>query len=161
MERKTKANTKNAKNIKKYTSKEKKKIANLIKKLKNKEDMISIFKIIYEENKAITENNNGMYMFFHELCDETYEKIEQELKRIFRRNRPQYTNSDSESRKNKKYRPYVQDEFPSQNNMSPKLKFNNKEKNIMRMGAYMRNINRDNQVENVCEKFNLENLTDS
>ena len=65
-----------------YTYDEKVILSEKIRKITNKNNLINIIKIIYEDNKDIFENKNGIYMFFHKLSNQTYEKIENELKKI-------------------------------------------------------------------------------
>ena len=59
-----------------YPYDKKKRLAKKISTLKKKEDMVKILEIIYEDNKNITENQNGLFMFFHKLNDSTYHKID-------------------------------------------------------------------------------------
>jgi len=47
-----------------------------INKNKKKEYLLDIFKIITHYSKDYTDNNNGVFIFFHNLEDEAYEQIE-------------------------------------------------------------------------------------
>jgi hypothetical protein len=47
----------------------------IVSKIKKKEYLIKIFKIITQDNKDYTENNNGIFIFFHNLSDDTYYKL--------------------------------------------------------------------------------------
>jgi hypothetical protein len=157
-----------------YSHKKKEKLANKVSKIKRKKDLVNIFKIINGENDNVTENNNGLFLFFHNLQYETYIKLENYLNHM-----NNSSNSDNNSDNNnsysdelsfkKEYKPYSIDEFPSQRNFSPKLKYSNKEKNLIKRQRYDDNINNENNNNNnnnsnnsitYCD-FNVSNLTDS
>ena len=59
-----------------YSYDKKKRLAKKISTLKRKKDMVKILEIISEDNTNITENQNGLFMFFHKLNDATYHKID-------------------------------------------------------------------------------------
>lgn len=61
---------------KKYDYNKKMELVKKINKIKKKKYLLDIFKIILLYNKNYTENNNGVFVFFHNLDDEVYEKIE-------------------------------------------------------------------------------------
>ena len=66
---------------KKYSIEKKEKLVNKIKKLKNKEDFITIFNLIQEkEQKPIKEVGDSTMMYFHDLKSQTYEAIDNFLK---------------------------------------------------------------------------------
>ena len=141
----------------KYTRDQIKKLASKINKFTNKNDFIKIFEILKDEiGDSVTENNNGLFMFFHNLSDDTYEKIEKEVKRV---NKKKNYYTDSESISKKEYTPYMQDDFPTHKDLSPKFKYSNTEKNLIKRRHYNENVN--NTDDNVVyTKFNV-NLTDS
>ncbi len=68
-----------------YTHEQKEKLARRINKIKNKQKLIDILKIIQNDPSydGMTENNNGIFMLFHKLSNETYYKIEKYLKKNF------------------------------------------------------------------------------
>lgn len=138
---------------KKYTHEEKQKLADKISTIKRKKDLVKILDIMSKDKISVTENNNGLFMFFHKLEDKTYHEIEKYLEYI--KNRKVYSDSatsvgsaNSESYK-KEYVPYTNEEFPSQNGISPKLKFSNKEKNLIKRRRYDHTINSENQNDDV------------
>ena len=146
----------------KYTHDEKLKLAGKIKKIKKKEDMARILNIILEDNPKYMENKNGMFMFFHKLEPCTYAKIEKELRLINKKSKC-YTdsiNSESVSEK-KEYVPYIQDEFPSQQGMSPKLKFSNREKSLIKRRRYDKHINVDVSSDVLYTSFNVDSVSDT
>jgi hypothetical protein len=55
-----------------------------INKIKKKEYLINIFKIISENTDNYTENNNGIFIFFHNLDNEVYHKIENYVNLIYK-----------------------------------------------------------------------------
>jgi hypothetical protein len=55
-----------------------------INKIKKKEYLINIFKIILLYSKDYTENNNGVFVFFHNLDNDVYEKIEAYVNNIYK-----------------------------------------------------------------------------
>ena len=55
-----------------------------IEKIKKKEYLIDIFKIITSHTQDYSENNNGVFIFFHDLSDETYEKVDNYVNNIYR-----------------------------------------------------------------------------
>jgi RecG-like helicase len=121
--------------IKVYSYEEKILLSEKVKKIDNKQKLINIIKIIHDDGKEIYENKNGIYMFFHNLSNTTYTKIENIL--------PKNVNKNNTIEK-KEYIPYAKDDFPSQNKLCPKLKFSNREKNLIKRCRYDESINLDN-----------------
>jgi hypothetical protein len=69
----------------KYDHSKKMEIKKRIEKIKKKEYLIDIFKIITDEIKdAYTPNKNGIFLFFHNLSDETYEKVENYVNNVYK-----------------------------------------------------------------------------
>lgn len=69
---------------KNYDHNKKMELVKKINKIKKKEYLINIFKIILLHSKDYTENNNGVFVFFHNLEDEVYEKIENYVNKIYK-----------------------------------------------------------------------------
>jgi hypothetical protein len=63
----------------KFTHEQKKKLARKIEKVKSKQDILKIYKLISSEDARYNENSNGIFMFFHKLSDATYNKLDQFL----------------------------------------------------------------------------------
>ena len=55
-----------------------------ISKIKKKEYLLNIFKIIKTHSEDYNINNNGVYVFFHNLPDEVYEQIETYVNNIYK-----------------------------------------------------------------------------
>jgi len=136
-----------------YTFERKKRLAAKIAKLKKKEDLVQIVDIISEEIK-LSENQYGMFMVFNKLSDKTYEKIEQ-----FIASKKRTTNSETLSTEKKEYIPYAKDEFPEQEKLSPKYKYSNKERNIIKRQRYDDHLNNNNNV--IYKDFDANMLSDS
>lgn len=58
-----------------------------ISKIKKKEYLINIFKIIKIYSEDYNINNNGVFVFFHNLPDEVYERIETYVNNIYKLHR--------------------------------------------------------------------------
>lgn len=140
---------------KKYTHDKKKRLADKISKLKKKSDLVKIFEFIYEENQDVTENNNGVFMCFHNLSDETYMKIENYLNKEVKKRELINTfetldNDDkkeliSQSESNTQEDLYTNIE---KNSNSSKFKLSNKEKIIVKRIQY------DNTLSNEMKENN-------
>lgn len=135
-----------------FNYEKKKKLAEKISKIKKKDDLIKIFEIVYEENKHISENNNGLFMFFHNLSDKTYQTIEQYLKNLKKRRCDEAKIERDNCVEKKEYNSYTtitKDESPVRENLSPQLKYSNKEKNIIKRKKYDETLISDSAT---CEK---------
>ena len=142
---------------KQYTHDKKKALASKISSIKRKEDLVNIFKIIYEENKSYTENNYGLFLIFDKLSENAYNKIDKYLKLIDQRKVKSESNlSETASTEKREYHPYTEDEFPGQSGISPKLKFSNKEKNIIKRRLYDNTLNQQNQEGSLYYEFNTD-----
>jgi len=139
-----------------YSYEKKKRLADKISKLKRKEDMVKIFEIIYQDNKNITENQNELFMFFKTLNDSTYHKIDLYLRSSVKKRSPTDTTSES-------YSAYVKNEFPDQEKLNPKLKYSNREKNLIKRQRYDNHINDEHNNENgvVYQNFDGNIMSDS
>ena len=51
-------------------------LKNKIEKIKKKSNLVKIFMIINEEDKGYVKNNNGIFMYIHDLEDKTYKKLD-------------------------------------------------------------------------------------
>ena len=120
---------------------DKKDLANRIQKIKRKKYLKKIMKIIIKNNEKYLENNNGVYMFFHNLKNETYSELEICLKSIEKKikNKSNLTNESPLS--DTKYKPYIEknNNILNQSNI---LRLSNTEKNLIKRKAY------DKKIEN-------------
>jgi hypothetical protein len=67
-----------------YDHNKKMELVKKINKIKKKEYLVNIFKIILLHSKDYTENNNGVFVFFHNLEDEVYKQIESYVNKIYK-----------------------------------------------------------------------------
>ena len=51
-------------------------LKNKIEKIKKKSNLVKIFMIINEEETGYVENNNGIFMYIHDLKEITYNKLD-------------------------------------------------------------------------------------
>jgi len=126
----------------KYTHNDKKRLADKISTIKKKEYLFRILNIIKDETNSITSNNNGLFMYFHNLSDITYDKISD----IIEEYDSEYDCLDKEYKifvTKASYKPYSTDDLPSQTTMSPKLKYSNKERNLLKRKHYDSRISSD------------------
>ncbi len=120
-----------------FSHEKKKRLAEKISKLKRKEDMVRITEIIYEDNKEITENQNGIFMMFHKLKPKTYQRIEEYIESLSKKSCDEYiTSSESNVFDKKEFVSYSKTDFPGQENLVSKLKYSNKEKNMIKRQRY-------------------------
>jgi len=141
--------------VKKYTRDRKERMVAKINKLTKKEHFIKVFKIIQEnENKPTKEIGDSMMMFFHDLKNETYEEIDKFLKTVQKKEKKNDIITDD-------YKPYSNDEFPHNKDISPKLKYSNKEKNLIKRKRYDQNLMEENGSDVVYCKFNVETITET
>jgi len=85
----------NPKNKEKYDHDKKLEFVKKINKIKKKEYLINIFKIITRDNNEYTENNNGIFIFFHNLSDDIYDKVDTYINYIYKIHRCN-NNTDSQ-----------------------------------------------------------------
>lgn len=70
--------------ISKYDHAKKLELVRKINKIKKKEYLYNIFKMITSNSKDYTENTNGVFIFFHNLEDEVYDKVETYVNNIYK-----------------------------------------------------------------------------
>lgn len=139
-----------------YSFEELEKMVDKISKIRKKKYLEGIRDIIIDNNPEIkiTENANGLFFHFHNLTNETYSKINNLLKKISR-----VKSSDSDHLSSE-YIPYSNDEFLFSSDN--RLKYSNKEKNIIKRKIYdkeLNNINSDSeQASRVLVKTENSNI---
>ncbi len=125
--------------ISKYDHNKKLELANKINKIKKKDYLVNIFKIIASGSKDFTENTNGVFVFFHNLDDETYEKVETYVNHIYKLHRKKHSVKNilsselSDSIIN--YSDTIESELP-ETDLDANKELSNKEKMIMRRKKY-------------------------
>ncbi len=125
--------------ISKYDHNKKLELANKINKIKKKDYLVNIFKIIASGSKDFTENTNGVFVFFHNLDDETYEKVETYVNHIYKLHKKKHSVKNilsselSDSIIN--YSDTIESELP-ETDLDANKELSNKEKMIMRRKKY-------------------------
>lgn len=117
-----------------YTHKQKKVLANKISQIESVTDIAVICQIIkndgsFDYKKSVTQNNNGIFMYFHNLEDETYNNLEKYIIGITK-------TSEYSSEDRKCYTPYNYDEFELSPSDGKKMKYSNKEKSLLKRQRY-------------------------
>ena len=122
-----------------YTHEQKEKLARRISKIKNKQKLIDILKIIQKDPSynGITENNNGIFLLFHKMTNDTYSKIEKYIKKNI-------INCTSEEPMTESHL-NLTDDFSAVNDFDldhqSKFKYSNKEKCIIKRKLYDNALN--------------------
>lgn len=115
--------------MKQYSHEQKKQLAERISKIKKKEVLIKVGEIIKNDNQSITENSNGLFIFFNKISDSACQQIETLL------NDTKKVRSSNDSSSELDYTTYSQSEFTDS-----EAKYSNKEKNLIkkqRHGEYL------------------------
>lgn len=108
----------NCKKNRKYDSKYRKKVAEKFNKIKDKEILFELYKIIRKDLKnKISKNNNGVFFDMNKLTDDCIEKISDILDKNI-----DYTTSEIKL----SYNPYSSQNYNSEDGLS------NKDKNILK-----------------------------
>lgn len=132
-----------------YTLERKKKLAKELQEIKSKKFLVDVFHAIKSDSPEVSENSNGLFLMFESLSDDTYEKLEKMLdkrrKKLRKRSDSASASATMGDSENKTYRPYYHDEFPSERNMSPRIRFNNKEKALLKRKQYDKEIGDDEE----------------
>lgn len=128
-----------------FSFEQKKKLLEKIHKIKNKIDLVKVFKIIIENNgETYSHNNNGIFMVFDKLSCSTYNELEKLVDSIINNNQPKQTLKQE-------YVPYAKDEITEQ--MGGKHKFSNKERALIKRNAYEGLINSDKSSDVIYTDF--------
>jgi hypothetical protein len=107
----------------------KKNLANRISRIKQKEVLVKIMKLIKKENPYYTENDNGIYVCFQNLSNQTYNDIN-DIVTEFEKNeqtKQQYLQSMSFS-----FVPLSVSEMDVDSQLEKNYKLNNKQKSIIK-----------------------------
>ena len=151
-----------------YSHEKKKKLAEKISRQK-KEDMVKIMEIIYESNKNITENQNGVFLLFNKLDDATYHKLDLYLRSITKKKSSDGNvltsdnNTKSDKSEQKEFTSYSKNDFPDQEKLNPKLKYSNRERNIIKRQRYDNHLTSESNNGSgiVYQKFDINTISDS
>lgn len=127
-----------------YSVKKKKILAKKIGKIKNKRTLCNIIRIIQKNNKLnAKEVNKHLFLYFHKFTTNTYTDIEKCIKEyeVKRNLKKENTERDDSIISTDEIKPYTQEELMSQKNLSPQLKYSNKERSLIKRRIYDNNLN--------------------
>ena len=130
--------------IEKYTFEFKRKLKERIEKINSKEHVEKIKQIIFKNNPnmSYTQNSSGVLLFFHNLSDVTYQKLDMYLKKIEFEKIKQLTttNISDEDLDVEIVAPNMSDNF---NN----IRLSSLEKNIIKKKDYYEKLKEENNVD--------------
>ena len=109
-----------------------------INKIKKKEYLIDIFKILTTETNDYSDNNNGVFIFFHNLSDDTYEKVETYVNNIYKLHKQINTSANIYNSELSDINQNISETIEISNNDK---NLSNKEKMIMRRKKYEEYLN--------------------
>lgn len=124
-----------------YSFDQKEKLARKIQKLKKDKYFIDVFDIIlkYNPDINITTNPSGHFMYFQNLKTETYQAIEKYIKKI---TMGQLISDSNGSTSNKLLSESIKQSSDDETiSYNPKLKYSNREKNLMKRKIYDKQLN--------------------
>ena len=143
---------------KRYSTSKKEKLVERINELKTEKEYLELYEIIQGKNKKPTKQvGDSTVMFFHDLDNDTYIEIEKYLDKTLKKYEKK---KDTESEYTEDYKPYSQDEFPDEKEISSKLKYSNKEKNLIKRKRYDQTLNEENGSDVVYCDFNIDNFSE-
>lgn len=119
-----------------YSHEDKKKQLYMIQKIRNKNKLKQVYLIIKKYNPSITvtENDNGIFLKFNDLNDDTYRELGELIKKYIKN---KLLSEQSETYKTI-YTPYSQDDLLGSTKFAAKLKYSNKEKTLIKKKMYDR-----------------------
>ena len=136
--------------IKEFDYDQKKRVLEKINKIKNKNDLVEIFKIITKNNTDnYSHNSNGIFMVFDKLDNIIYHELDKYMANIAINNKNEQNIAIKQE-----YVPYAKDEIAEQ--MGSKHKFSNKERALIKRNAYEGLINSDKISDVVYTDFMTE-----
>lgn len=119
-----------------YTFDSKKKLKEKIEKISEKKQLQRIKDIIFRCNPEInvSQNSSGMLLFFHNLTDDTYIRIENYISRLDKEKIKQFTDTFTDEEIKLK----INDNYIT-NNSSSNLRLSSVEKNLIKKKIIMKN----------------------
>jgi hypothetical protein len=120
-----------------FTFEAKRKLKERIEKLTNREYIEKIKQIIFKNNPklSITQNSSGVLLFFHNLTDSTYTKLDNYLKKLELDKIKYITNSVTNEDK-----PVSEEQVP--------FRLSSFEKNIIKKKDYYEKLREENNMDN-------------
>lgn len=137
-----------------YSFKKKKRLMQKIEKITKEKYLLKIMDIIKEDPSCVnsTEQNDGVFLYFHNLETVTYDKIDNYIKDL-KKNKKISRKVESDIISD--YTPYsVQDGL----NLNAKLRLNNQEKSVIKRKQYEKEISNDKYI---YDEFDISKYTDT
>ena len=130
-------------NEKIFTHDDKLSLVTKINKIKKKKYLLNILNMIIVDNNVYNINSNGLFIFFHNLSNPVYNKIEKYVDNIYKKYaQKKISNATKEYTKNEKF---ISDyEFMSEFNNDMYASLSNKEKMIIKKRNYDEYIHNKN-----------------
>ena len=137
------SNTINTKTIEKYSFESKKKLKERIEKLTERENIEKIKQLIFKNNPNLsyTQNSSGILLFFHNLTDDTYNKIDLFLRRIDNQKVKQITSTYTEEGDTITAIAEFSDSYTNN------IRLSSLEKNIIKKKDYYEKLKEENNVD--------------
>lgn len=137
------SNTINTKTIEKYSFESKKKLKERIEKLTERENIEKIKQLIFKNNPNLsyTQNSSGILLFFHNLTDDTYNKIDLFLRRIDNQKVKQITSTYTEEDDTITATAEFSDSYTNN------IRLSSLEKNIIKKKDYYEKLKEENNVD--------------
>lgn len=130
----------NTKIIEKYSFESKKKLKEHIEKLTERENIEKIKQLIFKNNPNLsyTQNSSGILLFFHNLTDDTYNKIDLFLRRIDNQKIKQITSCTEDD---DNITAEISDSYTNN------IRLSSLEKNIIKKKDYYEKLKEENNVD--------------
>jgi hypothetical protein len=124
-----------------YSFESKKKLKERIEKLTEKENIEKIKQLIFKNNKnlSFTQNSSGILLFFHNLTDDTYNKIDFFLKKLDNKKVKQITSTYTEE--DDTFTPDITESYTNN------IRLSSLEKNIIKKKDYYEKLKEENNVD--------------
>ena len=144
--------------IKNYTLNDKKQLANKIKKIKKKKYLKKIATIILDHKGNYIENDNGLFMFFHNLENETYVELDKCVSNIQNKINKKLNKKKESPMSDTTYEPYITNDLLKNHSL---LKLSNAEKNIIKRKAYDIKLEKNSKSTNMSNYSFSKNNSDT
>lgn len=137
------------------------KLSQKIQKIKKKKNLEEIRDIIIENNPKIniTQNSYGIYLCFNELSNDTFIKLDKYIKKYFEnensiKNTSEFNYANSTVTEEEKKGDFLYDN-------NSRLKFSNKEKNLIKKRLYDKALQINSEVNNYEKTVKTDNISNT
>jgi hypothetical protein len=129
-----------------YSFEQKERLARRIQKLRKQKYLSDIESIIVKHNPSldITTNPSGKFMYFQDLRKDTYYALERYVRKLLKYRTLSETSEGTQY--SSEFKQYSEDDDPFSNN--PKLRYSNKERNLIKRKIYDKQISDQDRCSN-------------